>query len=83
MLIDTNALIRTLQPNHAHYFYAERAIRLLPEELHIVPQNLFEIWVVATRRVGQNGLGLTASQAAIELHRLKKMFKLLRDTQGI
>jgi hypothetical protein len=30
-------------------------------ELHIVPQNLVELWVVATRPVGQNGLGMPLS----------------------
>jgi hypothetical protein len=32
--------------------------------LHIAPQNLFELWVVAIRPVKQNGLGLTATAAA-------------------
>jgi hypothetical protein len=49
-----------LQPRHPHYSIAAPAIEALPEqgrELHIVPQNLIELWVVATRPVEQNGLG--------------------------
>jgi hypothetical protein len=47
MLVDTSVLIRTLQPHHSLYIYADRAIRLLPEQgmkLHIVAQNLIELW---------------------------------------
>jgi len=77
MLVDTSVLIRTLQPHHSLYIPADRAIRLLPErgkELHIVAQNLIELWVVATRPLGENGLGMTAARAAVELERIKRMF---------
>jgi len=36
------------------------------KELHIVPQNLVELWVAATRPFGENGLGMDAIQAATE-----------------
>jgi hypothetical protein len=52
MLVDTSVLIRTLQPHHPLFIPADRAIRVLPEqgrELHIVAQNLIELWTVATR----------------------------------
>jgi predicted nucleic acid-binding protein len=42
-----------------------------------------ELWVVATRPVGQNGLGMTPDTAALELARLKSMFDLLPDTPAI
>jgi hypothetical protein len=48
MLVDTSVLIRTLQPHHPLYTPADRALRLLPEqgrELHIVAQNLIELWM--------------------------------------
>jgi len=60
MLVDTSVLLRTLQPHHPLYAIADGAIRLLPaqgNELHIVPQNLVELWAVATRPFGENGLG--------------------------
>jgi hypothetical protein len=63
-----------------------RALELLPEQgrdLHIVSQNLVELWVVATRPVEQNGLGMPASSVAPELERLKSMFLLLPDTPAI
>jgi predicted nucleic acid-binding protein len=48
-----------------------------------VPQNLIELWVVATRPVEQNGLGLTPAAAAVEVTRLKTMFVLLPETSAI
>jgi predicted nucleic acid-binding protein len=86
MLVDTSVLIRTLQPHHSLYIPADRAIRLLPEqgrELHIVAQNLIELWTVATRPFGENGLGMTAAEAASELERIKGMFLFLPETPAI
>lgn len=86
MLVDTSVLLRILQPHHERYPSAEQAIRLLPEqggELHIVAQVLIELWVVATRPVEQNGLGLTSAQAMAELNRIKGMFPLLPETAAI
>ena len=86
MLVDTSVLIRTLQPHHPLYIPADRAIRLLPEqgtELRIVAQNLIELWTVATRPLGENGLGMTAAEAALELERIKSMFLFLPETPAI
>ncbi len=86
MLVDTSVLIRTLQPHHSLYTVADRAIRLLPgrgSRLHIVAQNLIELWVVATRPLGENGLGMTPAEAAAELARIKGMFLFLPDSPAI
>ena len=86
MLIDTSTLLRTLQPSHPQRETVRVAIKALTargRELHIVPQNLFELWVVATRPVAQNGLGLSITEATSELMRLKSMFPLLPDTPAI
>jgi predicted nucleic acid-binding protein len=86
LLIDTSALLRTLQVRHTQYETVARALETLPRrgyDLHLVPQNLFELWVVATRPVAQNGLGLSVPKATSELMRLKSMFTLLPDTPAI
>ena len=86
MLIDTSTLLRTLQVRHPQYETVARAFETLPRrgrDLHIVPQNLVELWVVATRPVAQSGLGLSTAEAATELMRLKSMFPLLPDTPAI
>jgi predicted nucleic acid-binding protein len=53
------------------------------KKLHIVPQVLIELWVVATRPTAHNGLGLAPAAAAIELRRLKSLFHLLPETPSI
>jgi predicted nucleic acid-binding protein len=86
VLIDTNTLLRTLQPAHPQRETARAAIKAMAargRNLHIVPQNLAELWVVATRPVEQNGLGMTASAAALELTRIKEMFELLSETPAL
>jgi predicted nucleic acid-binding protein len=86
VLIDTSTLLRTLQASHPQRETARVAIKALiarGRELHIVPQNLVELWVVATRPLSQNGLGLSTPEAAAELARLKSMFLLLADTPAI
>ena len=86
MLVDTSVLARTLQPHHSLYALTDRAIeRLLAQgrELHIVAQNLIELWVVATRPLEQNGLGMTPAAAAGELARIKSMFEFLPETPAI
>jgi predicted nucleic acid-binding protein len=78
--------LRTLQIRHPDHEFATRALELLAErgtDLHIVPQNLFELWVVATRPAEQNGLGVLPAEAARELARLKSMFILLPDIPAI
>lgn len=86
MLVDTSILLRTLQVRHPQYETVTRALEVLPargRNLHIVPQNLIELWVVATRPADQNGLGLAPVAVAIEVARIKSMFPLLPDTPAI
>jgi NADH dehydrogenase FAD-containing subunit len=78
--------LSTLQPQHQQGETARAAIKALTaqgHELRIVPQNLMELWVVATRSAVQNGLGMTVPGATAELMRLKSMFLLLPETPAI
>jgi hypothetical protein len=52
-------------------------------ELHIVAQYLIEPWAVATRPLGENGLGMTTTKTAAELDRIKGMFIFLPETPAI
>jgi predicted nucleic acid-binding protein len=86
LLADTSILLRALQVRHPQHEIAIRAFEILAErgrELHIVPQNLFELWVVATRPIQQNGLGLSTAATLEEVARLKNMLPLLPDTPAI
>jgi predicted nucleic acid-binding protein len=85
-LLDTNILTRAAQPGHSMYQLAVDAVaevRRQGDTLCIVPQNLYEFWVVCTRPTAQNGLGMLSTQAQAELTQLKALFSLLDDTPAI
>jgi hypothetical protein len=68
------------------YGHATHALAVLPangNELVIVAQNLIEFWAVATRPIVNNGLGITTSDAANELTKLKLLFTVLPETGDI
>jgi predicted nucleic acid-binding protein len=86
VLIDTSTLLRTLQPLHPQRETARAAIKALTargRDLHIVPQNFVELWVIATRPVERNGLGMAPDTVAMELTRIESMFDLLPETPAI
>ncbi len=86
MLIDSNVIIRTLQPRSPQLAQARDALRILrdrDEPLALAEQNLVEIWTVATRPQSQNGLGYSIEQAAAELTRLKAFFIILSASEKI
>lgn len=85
-LVDTNVLLRSVQPSHPMYGDASNAINTLlrrGERLCIVPQNLIEFWNVYTRPAQRNGLGYTEKEAEAEINRLKTIFPLLLDSEAI
>lgn len=84
--VDTNVLLRSIDVGHAAQPIAEDsmiALRNGGESLSVFPQNLIEFWVVATRPVASNGLGLNIDRADEELINLKYLFALLPDTPEI
>ena len=85
-LVDTNVLIRSVEPGSLHYQparMAPAALRTQGHTLHIVPQNLYEFWVVCTRPTAVNGLGKTAAETAVEIANLKRFFTFLPDTPAV
>lgn len=82
VLLDTNILLRLIQPRHPHSQIAARALRKLRGynlPLHITQQNIVEFWAVTTRPVLANGLGLTVDQVIAEGDAMKKLFQLLPE----
>jgi predicted nucleic acid-binding protein len=53
------------------------------DELILMPQNLYEFWVVATRPADKNGYGLTPTATAAELVKLRAQFTILDDIPDI
>ncbi len=85
-LVDTNLLLRSLDPNHAMNpisIHALTHLREQGEQFHIIPQNLIEFWNVYTRPLERNGLGRTPKEARAEIHQFKSFFTLLPDTAAI
>ena len=86
VLVDTNILTRSTEPGHSHYQpsrMAVAALRLRGHTLCVVPQNLYEFWVVCTRPTAVNGLGKTAAETVTELVGLKTFFSFLADTPAV
>ena len=86
VLLDTNVLTRISEPDHAQYPAASKAIDALlsqGETLHIASQNLYEFWVVATREVANNGLGMRIADAKSRVDDFLKVFRLLPDIPEI
>jgi predicted nucleic acid-binding protein len=86
VLLDTNILGRLVEVGHPHHPVASDATDALRKRGDVpclVPQVLYEFWVVATRAVSANGLGLSTSETLSELARLKTLFPLLPDTPAV
>jgi len=82
VLLDTNILLRLLQPQHPHAALAERAIEALRRRdpvVNITAQNLVEFWAVITRPIHENGLGFTTAQALSEIRAVEHFFALLPE----
>lgn len=85
-LVDANVPLRMAEPGHAQNKPARDAVAALSgcgHELIVVPQSLYEFWVVCTRPRDVNGLGRTVSEAAAELTVLRSMFRLVYDTPAV
>ena len=86
ILVDTNILLRLVHAGHPQQAEGEQAVRHLIRERHelrLVPQILYEFWVVATRPADQNGLGFSAGDVSRQLAAWRGLFPTLRDERGI
>ena len=87
VLVDTNVLLRVVEPLHPHHSQAVAALRLLRQAenvLCLVPQIHYEFWVAATRPIAVNGLSMTPEEAEAELRQLgPPLFRFLRDERAI
>jgi predicted nucleic acid-binding protein len=84
--IDTNVLIRSVQPEGPEFRLVDRAIHHL-EETGETPcytsQNLGEFWNVLTRPANRNGYGLSPSEAHTRASKIEDKFQLLPDTLAV
>jgi predicted nucleic acid-binding protein len=86
VLLDTNILLRSAQPNHALCPQATQAVSKLLRQgdaLFFCSQNIAEFWNVATRPAGKNGLGLSHEEALHEVTSIESLLTLLPDIPAI
>ncbi len=86
VLIDTNILIRIAEHQHPQNGIAIQAVEHLlgtGELLHLLPQNIYEFWVVATRPIDKNGLGMNTEDAAAKIDELLASHQFLSDVPAI
>ncbi len=86
MLVDTNILIRIAHLASPDHVTAKQAVIQLIETgaaLCLVPQVIYEYWVVATRPALVNGLGMDIVAAERAVLKLAQDFLLLKDERGI
>jgi len=82
ILIDTNILLRSVQPDHPMNNTAVRALSILierEEALVVSIQNLAEFWNAATRPEANNGLGFSVEEARDELVKLEEFFEVVHE----
>jgi predicted nucleic acid-binding protein len=86
ILLDTNILLRRVQPSHpSHALAVDSVARLLAagEAVHFTLQNIAEFWNVATRPAQHNGLGFSASVTLAEVEKIEAAFELLPDAPAL
>lgn len=86
VLLDTNVLCRLVEIVHVQHAVATAATRKLSEAgntLCLVPQVLYEYWVVVTRPLAQNGLGMTPCAANSAIDQWLKKLRLFQDERAV
>ena len=81
-LIDTNVVVRLMEPaapEHAMVAGAIRRLLATGNRLVLAPQVLTELWVVATRPLDVNGFGWPPGKTAEVIARLRDQFDLLEE----
>jgi len=82
-LVDSNILIRWVQPHDPSYPVVDAALNHLVRshaELYYTSQNLGEFWNALTRPVGSNGYGLSPQDANRRAQEVEARFRLLPDS---
>ena len=86
ILLDTNVLGRLANPHdplHQTTLEALIVARNRGFRPAIVPQVIYEFWVVATRPVEQNGLGMSIVEADNDVARCMTIFEFFRDERAV
>ena len=85
-LVDSNVLMRWVQPGDPGFSVAEASIESLERSRDIpcyVSQNLGEFWNALTRPTNRNGYGLLPRNADALATIMETKFRLLHDTPAV
>lgn len=85
-LLDANILVRLCETKHPQHKRIVKAIKLIDKREDpcvLVPQALYEFWVVATRPIENNGLGRTPAEAREQIAGFLHLFYLASDERSI
>jgi predicted nucleic acid-binding protein len=86
ILLDTKVVLRLGDRGQATHPEALAAVEWLDANGHecvIVPQVLYEYWVVATRPRENNGLGIAVADAQAAISQWTGIFRLMLDERGV
>jgi predicted nucleic acid-binding protein len=86
ILLDTNILLAYLNAQHPRHTVVWNRIQQLMHsgyQLLLAPQCLYEFYVVATRPIDQNGLGLSPNDAEQHIRNLTAVFTVLDDAPSM
>ena len=86
ILVDTNILLRYADQsdlNNSTVIAALSALHAFGRVPCIVPRNIYEFWVVATRPKANNGLGLLVADCARAVADIEAVFTTLPDPPGL
>ena len=86
VLVDTNVLLRSVQPNHPQSSQARQSVSRLMrrgDAVFFCSQNIAEFWNVATRPSDKNGLGLSHEEVLQEVSSIEGLLTLLPDIPAI
>ena len=86
ILLDTNILLRLLNPADLEYAIVRSAVDALAaraDQLCFVSQNLVEFWNVCTRPGHKNGFGLTGAETNVRAKLIESKFLFLPDTSRV
>jgi predicted nucleic acid-binding protein len=79
-------VIRSIEEDHQQQDEALDAINKLVgrgEDVFLLPQFLYEFWVVATRPKKDNGLGLNTTDTETFLAKFESVFPIKYDTEAV
>lgn len=86
ILLDTNILIRWVQPGDAGFAIIEAATQYLGQtgaEFCYTSQNVGEFWNALTRPIERNGYGLSPLETDRRAHTFESRLRLLEDSLAV